>query len=711
MLTAIARRALIGAGVALALGLTSRAAAAQVPTGTIRVDVVDAGTPVAGVTVRAGNEPATTDASGIATLVLPPGRVSVVATKDGYGPATAGIDVAAGQQRDLHIVLTPTPAEREQPTVVASTRIPRRREEQAVPVEVIGRSTIEANLLMTPGNIAMLLDGMRGLRAQNTSPELGLTMLRIRGLRGQYTRLLSDGVPLDWDRAGGLAPMQIAPMDLAQVEVLTDGASAIFGGNSLAGVINMLSRRPDPTPNREFLFSQSASGGTDGAFWLSTPPDGTWSSTTLVGGHFQDERDVDDDGWSDFAGYSRGGVRTRVMWDNRRGRSASGVAGVTFEKREGGSAFAHQDLETREADGALFGQMPLGKYILAGAGTLFVQSRTRDFSDRREHERRQSSTIEITLRRPAPRHTWLAGIASEWFANRTPATKLPSAYVYTGPSIFFHDEMQVTPWFSASGSVRLDYHVSDGAFVSPRGSALVHNGPWAARISAGRSYLAPRPLTEETEAAGLTHLTIDGDGDLERETANGVSADLTHTTPKSVLSITVFRTQVNNPALIDRATYTFRTDADPVVARGVEILGTARRPPFAVTGTYAYLRAHERSDVEVALTPRHSASVIATAEAAGRGRIGVQIHFTGTQRLDANPYRSTSESYTVVNLLGELPVGRWRLFVNAENLTDVRQTNWNPIARPAPDVDGRWTVDAWAPLRGRVVNAGLRVAF
>jgi len=89
----------------------------------------------------------------------------------------------------------------------------------------------------------------------------------------------------------------------------------------------------------------------------------------------------------------------------------------------------------------------------------------------------------------------------------------------------------------------------------------------------------------------------------------------------------------------------------------------------------------------------------------------VQIHFTGTQRLDANPYRSTSESYTVVNLLGELPVGRWRLFVNAENLTDVRQTNWDPIARPSPDVDGRWTVDAWAPLRGRVVNAGLRVAF
>ena len=96
---------------------------------------------------------------------------------------------------------------------------------------------------------------------------------------------------------------------------------------------------------------------------------------------------------------------------------------------------------------------------------------------------------------------------------------------------------------------------------------------------------------------------------------------------------------------------------------------------------------------------------------ADRGRIGVEVLFTGEQRLDRNPYRSTSEPYVVVGLLGEYRFGRWRLFVNADNLTDVRQTDWDPIARPARDVDGRWTVDAWAPLKGRVINAGIRVSF
>jgi outer membrane receptor for ferrienterochelin and colicins len=91
--------------------------------------------------------------------------------------------------------------------------------------------------------------------------------------------------------------------------------------------------------------------------------------------------------------------------------------------------------------------------------------------------------------------------------------------------------------------------------------------------------------------------------------------------------------------------------------------------------------------------------------------VGVQVYFTGEQRLDANPYRSISEPYVVVNLLSEYPFGRLRVFVNAENLTDVRQTHWDPIARPAPDVDGRWTVDAWAPLKGRMINVGLKVSF
>ena len=56
-------------------------------------------------------------------------------------------------------------------------------------------------------------------------------------------------------------------------------------------------------------------------------------------------------------------------------------------------------------------------------------------------------------------------------------------------------------------------------------------------------------------------------------------------------------------------------------------------------------------------------------------------------------------------------VRRFRLFINGENLTGVRQTKWDPLIRPTRAPDGRWTVDAWAPLEGRNINGGLRLAF
>jgi iron complex outermembrane receptor protein len=79
--------------------------------------------------------------------------------------------------------------------------------------------------------------------------------------------------------------------------------------------------------------------------------------------------------------------------------------------------------------------------------------------------------------------------------------------------------------------------------------------------------------------------------------------------------------------------------------------------------------------------------------------------------LEENPYRAVSEPYFIVGVLAEKQFGKVRLFVNGENLSGVRQTKWDPLLRPSRAVDGRWRVDAWAPLEGRNVNGGVRVRF
>src|SRR5687767_10743512 len=93
------------------------------------------------------------------------------------------------------------------------------------------------------------------------------------------------------------------------------------------------------------------------------------------------------------------------------------------------------------------------------------------------------------------------------------------------------------------------------------------------------------------------------------------------------------------------------------------------------------------------------------------GRIGFEAYYTGRQSLDDNPYRDVGRRYLLFGGLFEHRVGRARLFINVENLADIRQTKYDPLIRPTRLPDGRWTVEAWGPLDGRVWNGGMRVSF
>src|SRR3954470_21425402 len=159
-----------------------------------------------------------------------------------------------------------TPVRVDEEVIVRSTRTDKRVQDEALRVEVLGREEIEEKLLMTPGDIAMLLSETTGLRVQVTSPGLGAASLRIQGLRGRYTQLLSDGLPLYGGQSGSIGLLQIPPMDLEQVEVIKGVASALYGSSALGGVINLVSRRPQEA-EREVLLNRTSRGGTDTALW------------------------------------------------------------------------------------------------------------------------------------------------------------------------------------------------------------------------------------------------------------------------------------------------------------------------------------------------------------------------------------------------------------------------------------------------------------
>ena len=64
-----------------------------------------------------------------------------------------------------------------------------------------------------------------------------------------------------------------------------------------------------------------------------------------------------------------------------------------------------------------------------------------------------------------------------------------------------------------------------------------------------------------------------------------------------------------------------------------------------------------------------------------------------------------------VNVIVAVTIGKISLFANAENLLDVRQTKYDPLLLPQRAASGQWTVDAWAPLEGFILNGGIRLRF
>ena len=325
---------------------------------------------------------------------------------------------------------------------------------------------------------------------------------------------------------------------------------------------------------------------------------------------------------------------------------------------------------------------------------------------------------------PAGRHTLVVGAALQ--QDRFDSRDLPRFdYVFTVPAVFAQDQITLGSRLAISASARVDVHSEYGTLVSPRVSALLKpSAEWTVRLSIGGGAFAPTPFTEETDDSGLSQLAPLVA--LEAERARTGSADVTWTRGPFEISATLFGSNVDDAVQLATLAQLAVAGApaypvglvnapEPVRTWGTEFLVRYRRGRLGLMATHAFTRATEL-DVdtglrrEVPLTPRHAASLNAAWEA-GWGRAGVEAYYTGRQTLDDDPYRDVSARYVLFGGLVERRVGRLRLFLNVENLADVRQTKDAPLVLPQRRADGRWTVDAWAPLEGRNVNGGLRVRF
>jgi iron complex outermembrane recepter protein len=158
-----------------------------------------------------------------------------------YAPTALAADATAGPAAET------TPNDQLQEVIVTGTRVRRVDVETADPVFVLDNSTIAQSGAVTVGD---LVDRIPSIAGAATNPNLnngggfGESNIELRGLDAKRTLILIDGRRVNLAGASGAVDVNMIPINLIDhVDVLKEGAGAIYGSDAIAGVVNFVTRK------------------------------------------------------------------------------------------------------------------------------------------------------------------------------------------------------------------------------------------------------------------------------------------------------------------------------------------------------------------------------------------------------------------------------------------------------------------------------------
>ncbi|WP_417474745.1 TonB-dependent receptor [Luteimonas mephitis] len=160
----------------------------------------------------------------------------------------AGTGVAFAQDQDQSETTAAADTTTLDRIEVTGSRLKRAEIEGAMPVTVIDRATIDASGEVSVADYLRTtnFNSVGQFRPQSGSSAQAGAFADLRGLGGQRTLVLIDGhrAPKAPFAAGSGTDLNAIPLAAVErIEVLTDGASAIYGADAVGGVINLILRK------------------------------------------------------------------------------------------------------------------------------------------------------------------------------------------------------------------------------------------------------------------------------------------------------------------------------------------------------------------------------------------------------------------------------------------------------------------------------------
>lgn len=204
---------------------------------------------------------------------------------------------------------------------ITGSSIKRIQKEGALPVQVLTQEDIKRSGATSATDLIQNLPTMQGFFTASASvdgPAGGVTSAALHALPSKYTLVLLDGMRVATQ--GNNVNLESIPLDAVErIEILTDGASALYGSDAVAGVVNFILKK-NKTDGDAYFTTQSP----------QHPGGKSWSTGISKGWG-----DLETDGFNILATYSHD-VQQKLMASQRSFSSQGGV----FNFNSGGAKYA-----------------------------------------------------------------------------------------------------------------------------------------------------------------------------------------------------------------------------------------------------------------------------------------------------------------------------------------------------------------------------------
>ncbi len=676
-----------------------------------------------------GHGNASNDSGIVIIHDLPDGRDTFFFTSVGFDTAQLIVTIPNGEA--MHTVLfAANESELEEAVVVSSTRTNDRIENSPTKVEVLGLEEMTEENTIKPANIVGILGDVSGVQLQQSSPVSGNTNVRIQGLNGQYTQILRDGMPMYEGFSGGFGVLQIPPLDLRQIELIKGSSSTLYGGGAIAGLINLISKRPKEEQEAVFTVNATTLKEQDANAYLAKR-NKHFGYTFFAGYTHQNAVDVNGDGLSDVPNLGTFSIHPRLFWyPDDKTTLIVGYSG-TFEQRYGGDMQVlnnhtdslHQYYEkdnTQRHTGELILERTLsklGKLTVKGSASSFNRDIETNTDVIKGNELNYYGEVSLFIPNKASSLVVGVNVTGDNF-SKLPGTDSLALGNFTNSAIgtFAQYSWHITTNTTLEGGLRSDHTNNYGDFILPR-LTFFHrfNDTWATRAGVGLGYKTPNPLepqiidypTQDIQAlpANIKAEKSTGynlEGNFKKELGKGTELFINHA---------FFFTQINNPVVATQAAngQVFFNNAGSVVnTMGFDtyVKLTIRKIELYVGYTYTDAeRKYLAQNQFMPLTPRNRFAFTAAKAFGKNWRVGLEGSYIGTQYRDGD---SNTPAYYLTALMIERKFGKvFTLVVNGENLFDYRQTKYEQIY--SGSITDPTFKPLWGPIDGRVINFSLRI--